>query len=89
MWGDTMGRIAFCGAALGALLAAAAPQAQGQAQAQAQAPSWTVPAENQRCPSKWGAADERGSVNHQNSAAVLNASKLIETGEVIELAHVL
>jgi hypothetical protein len=89
MWGDTMGRIAFCGAALGALLAAAAAQAQGQAQAQAQAPSWTVPAENQRCPSKWGAADERGSVNHQKAAAVLNASKLIKTGEVIELAHVL
>jgi kynurenine formamidase len=84
-----MGRIAFCGAALGALLAAAAAQAQGQAQAQAQAPSWTVPAENQRCPSKWGAADERGSVNHQKAAAVLNASKLIKTGEVIELAHVL
>jgi kynurenine formamidase len=87
MWGDTMGRIACCGAALGALLATAAAQAQGQTQAQA--PSWTVPAENQRCPSKWGAADERGSVNHQKAAAVLNAAKLIKTGEVIELAHVL
>jgi kynurenine formamidase len=74
-------RIAFCGAALGILLAATA--------AQAQAPSWTVPAENQRCPSKWGAADERGSANHQKPAAVLNAAKLIKTGEVIELAHVL
>ncbi|MBX9844599.1 MAG: cyclase family protein [Xanthobacteraceae bacterium] len=83
-----MGRIAFCGAALGALLAAAA-QAQGQTQTQAQAPSWTVPAENQRCPSKWGAADERGSANHQKPAAVVNAAKLIRTGEVIELAHVL
>jgi kynurenine formamidase len=87
MWGDTMGRIACCGAALGALLATAAAQAQGQTQAQA--PSWTVPAESQRCPSKWGAADERGSVNHQKAAAVLNAAKLIKTGEVIELAHVL
>jgi hypothetical protein len=38
--------------------------------ANAQAPSWTVPAESQRCPSKWGAADERGSVNHQKPAAV-------------------
>ena len=84
-----MGRIAFCGAALGALLAAAAAQAQGQTQTQAQAPSWTVPAENQRCPSKWGAADERGSANHQKPAAVLNAAKLIKAGEVIELAHVL
>ncbi len=31
--------------------------------AHAQTPSWTVPAENQRCPSKWGAGDERGSIN--------------------------
>ena len=57
--------------------------------ANAQAPRWTVPAESQRCPSKWGVADERGSVNHQKPAAVMNAAKLIKTGEVIELAHVL
>jgi hypothetical protein len=55
----------------------------------AQAPTWTVPEESQRCPSKWGAADERGSGNHQKPAAVMNAAKLIRTGEVIELAHVL
>ena len=89
MWGDTMGRIACCGVALGALLATVAAQTQGQAQGQAQAPTWTVPAENQRCPSKWGAADERGSMNHQKPAAVLSGAKLIRTGEVIELAHVL
>jgi kynurenine formamidase len=59
------------------------------AAATAQAPSWTVPAESERCPSKWGAADERGSANHQKPAAVMNAVKLIKTGEVIELAHVL
>ena len=59
------------------------------AAAYAQAPTWTVPAESQRCPSKWGADDERGSVNHQKPAAVMNAAKLIKTGEVIELAHVL
>ena len=57
--------------------------------AQAQTPSWTVPTEQQRCPSKWGANDERGSMNHQKPAAVLNAAKLIKSGEVIELAHVL
>jgi kynurenine formamidase len=57
--------------------------------AHAQAPSWTVPTENQRCPSKWGATDERGSANHMKPASVLNAAKLIKTGEVIELAHVL
>jgi kynurenine formamidase len=55
----------------------------------AQGPTWTVPTESQRCPSKWGAADERGSANHQKPAAVMNAVKLIKTGEVIELAHVL
>ncbi|HXO68420.1 MAG TPA: cyclase family protein [Bradyrhizobium sp.] len=59
------------------------------ATATAQAPSWTVPTESQRCPSKWGAADERGSANHQKPAAVMNAAKLIKTGEVIELAYVL
>lgn len=57
--------------------------------AHAQAPSWTVPDESKRCPSKWGAADERGSANHMKPASVLNAVKLIKTGEVIELAHVL
>ena len=55
----------------------------------AQTPSWSPPPESQRCPSKWGADDQRGSMNHQKPAAVLNAAKLIKTGEVIELAHVL
>ena len=59
------------------------------AAAYAQAPTWTVPEESKRCPSKWGAADERGSGNHQKPAAVMNAAKLIKTGELIELAHVL
>src|ERR1700733_13998133 len=54
-----------------------------------QAPSWTVPTESERCPSKWGAADERGSGNHQKPAAVMSAVKLIKTVEVIELAHLL
>ena len=55
----------------------------------AAAQSWKVPPESQRCPSKWGAGDERGSMNHQKPAAVLNAAKLIKSGEIIELAHVL
>jgi kynurenine formamidase len=59
------------------------------AAAYAQAPSWTVPEESKRCPSKWGASDERGSANHQKPAAVMNAAKLIKSGEVFELAHVL
>jgi kynurenine formamidase len=55
----------------------------------AQTPSWTVPPESTRCPSKWGATDERGSANHMKPQRVLDSVKLIKTGEVIELAHVL
>jgi hypothetical protein len=55
----------------------------------AAAQSWRVPPETERCPSKWGAADERGSANHMGPTSVLRARELIRTGEVIELAHVL
>ncbi|HEY6513990.1 MAG TPA: cyclase family protein [Burkholderiaceae bacterium] len=51
------------------------------------AQTWTVPAESVRCPSKWGAADERGSANHMKPASVLRATQLIKSGEVIEIAH--
>jgi kynurenine formamidase len=61
----------------------------GTIAASAQTPSWTPPPPSQRCPSKWGAADERGSGNHMKPQTVLNAAKLIKTGEVIELGHVL
>src|SRR5713226_571222 len=74
-----MQRIAF-GVVLGAMLAASSTVL-------AQAPSWTPPPDNQRCPSKWGADDERGSANHMKPQTVLNAVKLIKTGEVIELGH--
>jgi len=47
----------------------------------AQAQTWTVPTEGQRCPSKWGAGDERGSGNHMKPASVLRATQLIKTGE--------
>lgn len=50
---------------------------------------WRPPTEAQRCPSKWGAGDERGSANHQKPAAILKATRLIRTGEAIELGHVL
>jgi len=55
----------------------------------ATAQSWTPPGENQRCPSKWGAGDERGSGNLMKPEQVLKAAKLIRTGEVIELGQVL
>ena len=55
----------------------------------ANAQTWKPPAESARCPSKWGAGDERGSANHMKPASVLAAAKLIRSGEVIELGHVL
>jgi len=72
-------------AVLGVVLAAASAFACAHAQAQ----SWTVPPEGQRCPSKWGAGDERGSGNHMKPASVLRATQLIKTGEVIEIGHVM
>lgn len=53
------------------------------------AQSWRPPEENQRCPSKWGAGDERGSGNHMKPETVLRALRLVRSGEIIELGHVL
>ena len=53
------------------------------------AQSWVPPGEKQRCPSKWGAGDERGSGNLMKAEQVLKAAKLIRTGEIIELGEVL
>ena len=57
--------------------------------AEASAQTWQPPSESQRCPSKWGAADERGSGNHMKPETVLRAARLIKTGEVFELGQVL
>jgi kynurenine formamidase len=51
--------------------------------------SWQPPSDAQRCPSKWGAGDERGSANHMKPETVLRAAKLIRTGESFELGRVL
>ena len=53
------------------------------------AQSWQPPADNQRCPSKWGKDDQRGAANLMNPETVLRAARLIRTGELIELGHVL
>ena len=53
------------------------------------AQTWRPPADSQRCPSKWGAGDQRGSANHMKPETVLRATRLIRTGEVIEIGHVL
>ena len=55
----------------------------------ASAQTWQPPADSQRCPSKWGAGDQRGSGNHMAAATVLRAARLIRTGEVFELGRVL
>lgn len=53
------------------------------------AQSWQPPADSQRCPSKWGAGDQRGAGNHMKPETVLRAARLIRTGEVFELGRIL
>jgi kynurenine formamidase len=53
------------------------------------AQGWQPPSESQRCPSKWGKGDQRGSANHMKPETVLRAARLIKTGEVFELGRVL
>ena len=55
----------------------------------APAPSWTPPPDSARCPSKWGAGDQRGSANHIKPTSVVNAARLIKTGEIVEMGRVL
>jgi kynurenine formamidase len=56
---------------------------------QVSAQSWKPPADSERCPSKWGAGDERGAGNHMKPETVLRAARLIKAGEVFELGRVL
>jgi hypothetical protein len=55
------------------------------------AQSWQPPSPNERCPSKWGAADERGSGNHMKPANVLRAAQLMSRpasyGSSADVAH--
>ncbi|MBI1397454.1 MAG: cyclase family protein [Betaproteobacteria bacterium] len=53
------------------------------------ADGWSPPAPEQRCPSKWGATDERGAANYMTPERVLHAARLVKTGETVELGHVL
>ena len=68
-------------------LTAAAALVLGGAPVAAQ--TWRMPPEGERCPSKWGPGDQRGSGNLMKPETVLRAAKLIKTGEVFELAAVL
>ena len=67
-------------AALVLLPAGAAPAA---------AQYWTPPSPDERCPSKWGAGDERGAANHMGPETLLKAARLIQAGRMIELGQVL
>ena len=68
-------------ASLAIMVTGAASAAPGQ--------SWAPPSAAERCPSKWGADDERGAANHMGTESVLRAARLIRTGRVIELGQVL
>jgi kynurenine formamidase len=49
--------------------------------------AWSPPPASARCPSRWGAADTRGSMNLQTAQQVQKATKLIESGQTVELGH--
>ena len=53
----------------------------------AEAQTWNPPADSQRCPSKWGAGDQRGAANHMKAETVLRAARLIRTGQLFELGR--
>src|SRR5258708_23308711 len=74
-------RAACAGALLGGL--AGAPWRSATAQ------GWMPPPPEQRCPSVWGAADERGAANLQTAESVLAAARLIRDGMTYELGKVL
>jgi kynurenine formamidase len=55
----------------------------------AAAQDWKPPLDTERCPSRWGSSDERGSMNNQTPDLVLKSARAIRTGELIELGRVL
>lgn len=69
------------------ILAMATLSVLGLGSAPASAQQWRPPTDAERCPSKWGAGDERGAANLMKPEIVLRAARLIRTGEVIELGY--
>jgi len=80
-----MRRFIIRAACAGALLAGLA----GAPWRSATAQGWMPPPPEQRCPSVWGAADERGAGNLQTAESVLAAARLIRDGKTYELGKVL
>lgn len=50
---------------------------------------WNPPTADKRCPSKWGATDQRGAANLMTPETVMRATRLIKAGRVFELGKVL
>jgi kynurenine formamidase len=55
----------------------------------AAAQDWRPLPPERRCPSRWGANDERGAANHMAPETVMRAVRLIKEGRVYELGRVL
>ena len=55
----------------------------------AAAQDWRPVPSGQRCPSRWGAADERGAANHMSPETVMRAVRLVKEGKIYELGRVL
>jgi kynurenine formamidase len=51
--------------------------------------AWQMPPDQERCPSKWGAGDQRGSANLMTPESVVRAARLIRTGQTFELGALL
>ncbi|SHI66951.1 Putative cyclase [Roseomonas rosea] len=54
-----------------------------------EAQRWSPPAAADRCPSRWGAADRRGSMNLMTPERAKRAAQLIRTGEIVECGQTL
>jgi kynurenine formamidase len=50
---------------------------------------WHPPPPEKRCPSPWGAHDERGAANHLKPETVLKGLRLVKEGKINELGRVL
>jgi kynurenine formamidase len=50
---------------------------------------WNPPPPEKRCPSPWGANDERGAANHMKPETVLKGLRLVKEGKIYDLGRVL
>jgi hypothetical protein len=53
------------------------------------AQQWSPQPPEKRCPSPWGASDERGAANHMKPETVLKGIRLVKEGKMYELGRVL